>query len=75
MHNVRSCGDLICKYEKLKYFIRRIEYNIPLDINFTDFCEKEKISNVFITVMILNETLQQDKVIDSVNRLFAEGKD
>lgn len=70
MHKVISCSDLIWKYQKMKYFVRRLEYDVQLEENMVDFCRENKVSMSFLMTVITSETLNKDKVIEKVEEVF-----
>lgn len=72
MYQVESCEDLIWKYQKMKYFIRRLEYEIPLEDNMESFCRENRVTMPFLTTVITREAFNKDKVIEQVQKIFAE---
>ena len=54
----------------MKYFVRRLEYDVQLEENMVDFCRENKVSMSFLMTVITSETLNKDKVIEKVEEVF-----
>ncbi len=66
--------DLLYKYQKLKFYMRRIEYDIPFEKEeLTAFLHNNSITRQFINVMIDSECIDTSKLIGYWRQYGYEG--
>lgn len=71
MYHVKSCDDLLYKYHILKYFVRRLEYDIPIEDDIVAFCRNNHVTTECLVAIITRETINKDKVIEGIEKIFA----
>ena len=73
MYNIKSCNDLLNKYQSLKHYIRRLEYDIPIDGNIILFCQNNCVTMEFLISVINRESVDKNKVIYETEKVFKKG--
>lgn len=73
IYQVKSCDDLLYKYQTLKYYVRRLEYDIPIEDNMVGFCQNNHITMECLVTIITRETVHKEKVINGIEKIFARG--
>ena len=73
MYNIKSCNDLLNRYQRLKYYIRRLEYDIPNDGNMPLFCRNNCVTMEFLISVINKESVDKNKVIYETEKVFTKG--
>ena len=74
MTGVKNYQDLIYKYQKLKFYIRRLEYDITIpEEELKAFLKNNHISSQFVEVVIGLECINQSKVREDWRKKMYEG--
>lgn len=73
LYQVRSCEDLLYKYQVMKYLVRRLEFDIPMEEDLIAFCHDNHVTMEFLMSVIRKETINREKVVDEIEKIFEKG--